>query len=92
MEKKELLEKLKALKVVTNEVLAELVKGDRTAFGAVNWANLRCAEASFVVDSDGTEYYSVLIEEASPECFDFRIAVQSALLAKGCDVYVTTEW
>lgn len=64
---------------------------------AVNWADLRCAYVTFVVD-DSSAYYSVVVEELSPTCYKIRDRIQSAFdrldtaVFGGYKVYVETEW
>lgn len=61
--------------------------------GAINWADLRCVEAAFVVSDDGRKYYRVCIEEADPSAVALQQAVTKELVALGwANIEVRTEW
>ena len=83
---------LKKLRVVTNLVIGEVDCNDNHR-GPVNWADLSCRQASWVVTDDGAEYAEVLIEEASPEAVEFRETIRYELARRGYPrVQVITGW
>ena len=58
---------------------------------AVNWGDLGCVEASVVVSLK--EIYFVLIEEASPDAWEFHKFIGEYLRERGFEnVRVQTEW
>jgi hypothetical protein len=59
---------------------------------SVNWGDLGCVEASVVVSLDEI-YYQVLIEEASPDAYDFQRFVRDYLRERGFgNVRVHRNW
>jgi len=59
----------------------------------VNWADLSCTEAGFVVTDTGNEYYYVEIEEADPSAHNLRVFISNHLKERGFDtIEVRTEW
>ncbi len=86
-------ETLLKLRGATNDVLALLHRRRNQFKGPVNWADLSCLQAAWVVTDDGESYAEVTIEEASPESTDFQEAIRAALERRGWpDVRVVTEW
>jgi hypothetical protein len=84
-------EQLKALRRDTDRAI-ELQRGQGIS-GAVNWADLHCVEAEWIVNDDGEEYAQVRIEEASETAVLFQRAVQIELERLGWpDVSIVTEW
>jgi hypothetical protein len=89
-------EQLKELRAVTDRAI-ETVRASWTGCRnqvTVNWADLRCTEAAWIVtDFGGDGRVQVTVEEASPEVSLFRDAVSAALAQSGWpDVSVLTEW
>lgn len=61
--------------------------------GAVNWGDLSCRQAAWVVTDDDEAYAEVLIEEAAPDASELQEAVARELAVLGWpDVRVVTEW
>ncbi len=60
--------------------------------GAINWGDLFCFEAAFIVDDEGFSGYRVTIQEADPDNEDFQEWIQAYLKERGYDVTVVTEW
>jgi len=65
MDKQDISYQLTRLRTKVNDILADAE--EILLRGAINWGNLRCIAASYVVDDRGDEGYEVLIEEASPD-------------------------
>ena len=85
--------KLAMLRIATNDAIALIQGYDVALFGAINWADLSCRQASLVVTDAGESYTEVLIEEAAPDATKFQQAVASELALAGWpDVRVVTEW
>lgn len=66
MDKGERVEWLKGLENEVETILQELQKDKQNIDGSINWADLHCVEAKWVIDQDGEERAEVLIEEVSP--------------------------
>jgi hypothetical protein len=86
-------EKLRELKLATDDAIRFVKSGEGNHPVAVNWANLRCVQAAWVVTDAGDSYAQVTIEEASPEAYRFQNEVAFELTKHGWpDVHVVTEW
>ena len=86
------IDELKKLRAATEDVIDTIIISDPPNW-PVNWADLSCRQASWVVTDDGAEYAEVLIEEASPEAVEFRETVRCELARRGYPgVQVVTEW
>jgi hypothetical protein len=84
-------EELVKLREATNRAIDEVQK-QRTK-GAVNWADLHCLQAAWVVTDEEESYAEVTIEEAAPEADEFQTAVMLELDKLGYpNVHVVTEW
>ena len=82
---------LKELKAATDAAIGAIKISPCN--GPVNWADLRCVEARWVVTDEGESYYEVLIEEAGPDAIALQRLVQTDLYLAGWkDVRVVTEW
>jgi hypothetical protein len=84
----------RALSTETNSILAGL---DGTKFhDAVDWGHLRCTAVEKVKIFSGNAIrieWRVLIEEASPDAYEFRSLVAEQLARRGySDVAVVTQW
>lgn len=91
----ELTKRLHELRTATGAALADAHKSSlRGALAAtVNWADLHCVDASFVVSLAEGKYYRVDIEEAAPDNEAFKIFIERWLDAAGFGlVVVYTEW
>lgn len=86
---------LRRLKQATNQAL-EVARGLRNttlASEPVNWAALRCTQAMYRIDDDGSESYGVIVEEASPESRLLGEVIAKYLFDNGfLNVEVVTEW
>ena len=83
---------LKRLRAATDDAIGAIESGERPN-GPVNWADLSCVQAAWVVTDEGESYAEVQIEEAHPECSDFQKAVAAELEKLGWPgVRVVTEW
>ena len=59
----------------------------------VNWADLGCTDAQYILHADGRESHAVIIEEASPEAWAFRLFIADELAIQGYkNIDVITEW
>ena len=86
-------DELNKLRSRTDDVIGFVESNSNRLSGAVNWGDLGCRQASWVVTDDGSEYAEVLIEEASPEAVEFRETVRRELARRGYPgVQVVTEW
>ncbi len=88
-------DKLLALHALVNYCIEQEVKPNKGKFigDAINWGDLKCFDARFVVNMDGNECYEVWIDEASPDCSTLRSFVEDWLLERGhSNVVVMTEW
>jgi hypothetical protein len=75
------------------DIAIERVRPKATKRGPVNWADLHCMEAAWVVTDDEQQFAQVTIEEASPEAADFQRLVKEELEMMGWpSVVVVTEW
>lgn len=85
-------EDLRRLRGATDAAISVIASQGRT-FGAINWADLGCVQAAWVVTDDNQGYAEVLIEEAAPDCAAFQAAVAAELEKRGwLNVRVVTEW
>jgi len=90
----EQLEQIRFLKRLRDEVDHILDNTDPSDIdGAINWADLGCVEASYVLNQEGHTYYSVLIEEADPHNTELQMHIHNEI-GKLMDitVEVRTEW
>ena len=86
------IDELKKLRAATEDVIDTIIISDPPNW-PVNWADLSCRQAFWVVTDDGEEYAEVLIEEASPEAVEFCKTVCYELARRGYPgVLVVTEW
>jgi hypothetical protein len=84
--------KLKQLRADTEAILAEITP-EMFPNEAINWGDLRCAEACYVIaETHSEDHYAVEIEEASPDAQHIRAYVREKLADLGWDVYVVTAW
>ena len=84
-------DKLRKLKWATNEAIEAVRKEDIPE--AVDWANLRCVNAQWIVDDEGNKHAAVVVDEASPEAGLLQAAIRAELERLGWpDVRVVTEW
>ena len=84
---------LKKLRAATNDAIGVIETWDDRPREPVNWADLRCVQAAWVVTDEGESYAEVTIEEAAPECPQFQAAVARELEKLGWPgVRVVTEW
>ena len=93
MKNKKIIKKLKKLQGLTNKIIDELQKKRDTFNEAINWGDLSCTEASFCINQQGFEYYTVLICEASPDATMFQDEIYNRLVTIWNEpVIVQTEW
>ena len=86
------LERTKELYKLANEA-CDIACTKHDVGGAVNWADLRCVEATFCINQDGEESYRVLIEEADPSAPALHKFVFNYLNKNGFEnVEVDTAW
>jgi len=92
-DKKEIVGKLIKLQDLTNKIIDELQKEKDAFHEAINWGDLSCTEASFCINQQGFEYYTVLICEASPDATMFQNEIYNRLVTIWNEpVIVQTEW
>ena len=83
----------KELDAACEAVIEELQHCKPLPEGAINWGDLHCVEAFVRIGSVRGMSGEVLIEEAAPDNYDFQVAVNEGLKARGFDnVEVRTEW
>jgi hypothetical protein len=63
---------LKALESAVEAACASAYEARPEIKGAINWADLHCAQAEFFITSNGETGYRVWISEASPDQLDLR--------------------
>lgn len=80
------------LRAAANDIIGE-IKRKKAIKGPINWADLSCVEASYVLTDDGSTHLEVLIEEADPSAIELRESVTAELSKAGWPgVVVVTEW
>jgi hypothetical protein len=88
-------EHLIKLKEVTNEILEDL-KENRALYrinDAVNWDDLSCTEATYVMNDAGDEYFNVIIEEADPNSYALCEFVRQELVERDYHLtYPICQW
>lgn len=84
---------LKKLREDTDAAI-EVVRARRPQVqGAINWADLHCLQAAWVLTDDEENYAEVTIEEASPDAGYFQRVIAEELARAGWpDIRVVTEW
>ena len=91
--RKELVEKLVALKKCAEDGCDAAFKDEDCRKDAVNWSDFGCIEASYFVNDDGETGLKVLLEEADPNCPNVQAFVAAWLFERGFEnVEVWTEW
>ena len=82
---------LKQLQSATESILRS---ADKQAIGGpVNWADLHCVSAEYILDNYDDERYEVVIEEASPDARELTDHVNEQLGLFGYkNVFARTEW
>ncbi len=88
------LHRLKELKAASNEAckLAASRKGDFFS-DPINFAQLRCVQAAYSMNSDEDYWSEVTIEGASPDATKLAAFIQKHLEDNGFpDILVRTEW
>jgi hypothetical protein len=89
---------LSRLYACTNEAIKAIeLAADQGKFDtrcqSVNWADLGCVSAQYVVDHDGYKFYRVVIEEVSSGAVFFHKFIYDYLTDHGFpDVEVSLEW
>ena len=87
------IEMLKQLQRAAEEACARAYEQKHEIDGAINWADLHCAEAGYYRTSNGQDGVYVLIEEADPIQDAFVLFIQTELYAAGWgEIEVRTEW
>lgn len=84
-------DRLARLKQATGDAIGQAAAGDFPN-EAINWGDLHCQLARYVIDDTGAEYYQVVIEEASPSCYKFNGFIGEKLMPEFGHVEVITEW
>ena len=86
-------EQLRRLRGATDAAIGVIESRNEDAGEPINWADLGCVQAAWVVTDDNHGYAEVLIEEAAPGCTAFQAAVAAELEKRGWpNVRVVTEW
>ena len=89
----DLIARLVRLKDATDLAIADARRRKMQFDDAVNWGDLGCIAAEYVLDSEGTESFRVVIAEAAPDAGEFRRFIEEALGQSGFPaVDVATEW
>ena len=88
-----ILEKLNNLKILTDNVLLELIDKRKTIGGSAHWNDLVCEEAQFIITNEDKFKYRVIIRNADPTNGKFMHFIKEKLFEKGFyDVEVTVDW
>lgn len=90
-----LTKRLQELRTATGKAITDAyqrsLQGKLSA--TVNWADLHCVDAAYVISLAEGEYYRVDIEEAAPDNEALKIFIERWLDAAGFGlVVVHTEW
>lgn len=81
------------LKEAANAALEEAQKQSGSIGGAINWGDLSCTEARYSINERGEKFWTVIIEEASPDACDLHAFVMRYLHDRGFHgIEVVTEW
>ncbi len=84
---------LKELKEIVNHLLEEHNLKEFAKEDAINWGDLKCVESCYIVNDEDKKYFSVLIEEASPDCCKLTEYLTKRLVELGYNkVEIRTEW
>ena len=84
---------LKELRGLTDDAIGAAESQGTVIQGAINWANLFCSEACYVLDDEGEERYQVSIEEVAPDNPTLQEFIENWLAEHGWPgVVVITEW
>ena len=86
------IDQLKELRAACNSALEQIKASDARPSGAINWADLRCVSAEWVIDDSGAEFPQVFIEEAEPGALELCSAIAAALEGRWPGVRVVAEW
>ena len=87
----EIRETMRSLEERTDHLLSVLRPGDIS--DAINWANLNVVQVVYCVSSDGCEWYTVEVEEASPEAIKLHEYLYKHLgEGWGANIEIRTEW
>jgi hypothetical protein len=84
--------RLSKIRDVCEEVLKSVHRNRRNIKGAINWADLSCADVEQVTSLEGDDCIRVIIEEAAPENPEFQEHVRIRMKRRGFNVDVVTEW
>ena len=86
-------EQLRKLRDATDAAIGVIETREDRPKEAINWADLGCVQAAWVITEQGESYAEVLIEEAAPDCSAFQAEVAAELNRRGWPgVRVVTEW
>lgn len=90
--RKEVLTQLKSDTETLLKTAAEFK--DRFVKDAINWGNLHCVEACYVLDEEGKERYQLRIEECDPGAGELKRYIIKSLAPhyKDDEFEVITEW
>ena len=84
---------LRNLKIAAEEAIAKAKDRIELRREAINWGDLKCCQAEYCEDDEGSELYRVWIEEASPTCSEFQKFIAAELAREGYpNIEVYTEW
>jgi hypothetical protein len=88
----EIKQNLLKIKKAADQILEEH-ENSTVRVGGINYADLRVVDVSYNLHLDGEEDYSVLIEECSPNVYEFQEFMVECLKGKlGFYVNVSCEW
>jgi hypothetical protein len=88
-----ILKQLQILRDASNDAISEAFEKRQEISGAINWGDLCCVAAEFIVDQEGNQRVQVRIEEAAPDYGEFHEFIAKRLEENGFgNVTVLTEW
>lgn len=86
-------DQLKLLRGLTDDAIGIVECRGNDSREAINWADLSCTQAEWILTDTGHTYAKVVIEEAAPECPVFHQDISDELSKLGWpDVTVETSW
>lgn len=89
----EQVEDLKALQKAAEDACQAAIAAKTEIGGAINWADLHCAEARWFINHQGESGQAVYIEEASHDSSKLIIFIRDFLYARGfAGVEIYPEW
>lgn len=84
---------LKALRELADKACGAAFDNREQIPGPVNWGDLGCSDARYILHEDGSSSHAVVIEEAAPDAYELQQFIAKELKRFGYkDIRVITEW